>query len=391
MNYKHYCHAAFRSIRNCFSPSLREGLGVGLLFLFSLPVVSQVVDDLPAEPHARQAAEAINQAYDYDFFFPFASEDKMHLTNAQKLDSLKVRHAAVTKMLRKLPKDVRTKYGHLNELAELNFHIRLLPRGSEERKALESRIDPNDTLGLYVYLPQCFIATQMKGNYDEAWGHDLTDYGLEYISVMKQFVTNATVKHALLEDCAQETLEYGKDYADIDRFWKSFCDYAGDDSAVIRDYQYKVEAIKRNKRGAVAPDFAFTDSLGTVHHLSDYRGKRVYIDCWATWCGPCCKEIPFLEQRVEALKGDTSLVFLSISMDSNRQAWLRKIRHDQPQWPQMIVDKPQHAALAKAYGISGIPCFIYVAADGTLIDADAFRPSDKDFMEKIACDSPSSK
>lgn len=364
---------------------LRKGLQAMLLsFIFiSTPTMAQVVDDLPTEPHARQAAECINKAYDYDFFFPFKEDDKMHLTPEQKLDSLKARYNAVTRTLKKLPKEVRTPYSHLNDLAELNFHIRLLPRDSEELKALENRIDPNDTTGLLVYLPQRFISNHLKGNYDEAWGHDLTDYGLEYIAVMKQYITNPKVKYALLDDCARETLCYGKDYADIDRFWKPFCEYAGEDAAVINDYQYKVDAIKRNKRGTVAPDFAFTDSLGNVHHLRDYRGRRVYIDCWATWCGPCCKEIPFLAQHVEALKGDTSLVILSISMDSNRQAWLRKIRHDRPQWPQMIVDKAQNEALSKAYGISGIPRFIYVAADGSLIDADAFRPSDNDFMERI--------
>ena len=364
---------------------LRKGLQAMLLsFIFiSTPTMAQVVDDLPTEPHARQAAECINKAYDYDFFFPFKEDDKMHLTPEQKLDSLKARYNAVTRTLKKLPKEVRTPYNHLNDLAELNFHIRLLPRDSEELKALENRIDPNDTTGLLVYLPQRFISNHLKGNYDEAWGHDLTDYGLEYIAVMKQYITNPKVKYALLDDCARETLCYGKDYADIDRFWKPFCEYAGEDAAVINDYQYKVDAIKRNKRGTVAPDFAFTDSLGNVHHLRDYRGRRVYIDCWATWCGPCCKEIPFLAQHVEALKGDTSLVILSISMDSNRQAWLRKIRHDRPQWPQMIVDKAQNEALSKAYGISSIPRFIYVAADGSLIDADAFRPSDNDFMERI--------
>lgn len=364
---------------------LRKGLQAMLISFLFIPTstMAQVVDDLPTEPHARQAAECINKAYDYDFFFPFKEDDKMHLTPEQKLDSLKARYNAVARALKKLPKEVRTPYSHLNDLAELNFHIRLLPRDSEELKALENRIDPNDTTGLLVYLPQCFISNHLKGNYDEAWGHDLTDYGLEYIAVMKLYITNPKVKHALLDDCARETLCYGKDYADIDRFWKPFCEYAGEDAAVINDYQYKVDAIKRNKRGTMAPDFAFTDSLGNVHHLSDYRGRRVYIDCWATWCGPCCKEIPFLAQHVEALKGDTSLVILSISMDSNRQAWLRKICHDRPQWPQMIVDKAQNEALSKAYGITGIPRFIYVAADGSLIDADAFRPSDNDFMERI--------
>ncbi len=345
--------------------------------------IGQVVDQIPTEQYARQAAELINRIYDYDFFFPFEEDDKLHLSASQKIDSLDARHNKAASIIRKMPEDVYTKYGHLNDLAYLNFSIRLRPRGSEQRKALEARINPNDTLGLMVYLPQRFINSHLKGNYDEAWGHDLTDYGLEYISVMKAHVTNPKVKHALLESCARETLCYGKDYANIDLFWKPFCEYAADDTAVVRNFQYMVDAIKRNRRGAKAPDFAFTDSLGMVHRLSDYRGKRVYIDCWATWCGPCCKEIPYLARHVEELRGDTTIVFLSISMDSNRKAWLRKLRHDQPQWPQMIVDKAQHEALTKAYGISGIPRFIYVDTDGTFIDADAFRPSDKDFMNLI--------
>ena len=68
---------------------LKKGLQAMLLsFLFiSTPTLAQVVDDLPTEPHARQAAECINKAYDYDFFFPFKEDDKMHLTPEQKLDS----------------------------------------------------------------------------------------------------------------------------------------------------------------------------------------------------------------------------------------------------------------------------------------------------------------
>ena len=133
----------------------------------------------------------------------------------------------------------------------------------------------------------------------------------------------------------------------------------------------------------MAPDFSFTDKEGQVYRLSDMRGKVIHIDCWATWCGPCCREIPFLEKRVGEYKGNDKVRFISISMDSNKNAWLKKLDKDQPQWEQFIVDKAQHDALSKAFGISGIPRFIVINADGTIADADAFRPSDEKFHEKL--------
>lgn len=196
-------------------------------------------------------------------------------------------------------------------------------------------------------------------------------------------VTDPTVLHALLDDCGEYTLTYGKDIADVDRFWKSYCEMAGGDSTLIKKYQDKVIAIKAIKKGKEAPDFTFSDRDGKSYHLKDFRGKVLYIDCWATWCGPCCKEIPFLEKRVEEYKDNDKVRFISISMDSNKQAWMNKLDKDKPQWEQFIVSKEEHKALSKAYGISGIPRFLVINANGTIANGDAFRPSDEKFHEQL--------
>ena len=330
-------------------------------------------------------AEKINGAYDYDYFFPFEEDDTLHLTVVQKRKTLDERYASVKREAEAIADDsLRMRYININDDAYINFCLRLVSDTAAEYRSLISRINPNDSLSLINYLPQRFIESHIHGNYDNDWGHDLTDYGLEYLAVMKKYITSPVVKHALLMDCAKAVLNYGKDYADIDRFWTPFCAYAGDDKAVMERWQFKVDAIKKTKSGMVAPDISFADAEGNVHHLSDFRGKIVYIDCWATWCGPCCREIPFLEKQVEAFADKShSIVFISISLDKNRKTWLAKIAKDKPSWPQFIVDDEGDATLHKSYGINAIPRFLLINADGTIIDADAPRPSDKNFSEVI--------
>lgn len=130
--------------------------------------------------------------------------------------------------------------------------------------------------------------------------------------------------------------------------------------------------------GAQALDCELTDPEGRTLQLSDLYGETLYIDIWATWCGPCCEEIPHLEKLVEAYRNDPRIEFISITVDENRDAWLKKLDADRPQWKQLR--NPEFCTL---YGISGIPCFLMISPEGKIITVHAPRPSDPTVKEFI--------
>lgn len=131
------------------------------------------------------------------------------------------------------------------------------------------------------------------------------------------------------------------------------------------------EANKNLIPGAPAPDCDLEDPQGKTIRLSDLYGKTLYIDIWATWCGPCCEEIPHLEELVKAYRNDPRIEFVSITVDKERNDWLKKLAADKPQWRQL-----RNVDFCSLYGISGIPCFLMIAPDGKIITAHAPRPSD---------------
>ena len=132
---------------------------------------------------------------------------------------------------------------------------------------------------------------------------------------------------------------------------------------------------------AVPTDPVLISPDGSRCKLSELLGKSVvYIDIWATWCGPCCREIPYMEKVVAQFKGNDAISFISISRDDNRQAWLKKLDRDKPEWPQYIFEKSSGDEFMDAMGISGIPRFLLIGKDGRFISTDAERPSDENIV-----------
>lgn len=122
----------------------------------------------------------------------------------------------------------------------------------------------------------------------------------------------------------------------------------------------------------IAPD-------GTKSKLSDILAQKkvIYIDIWATWCGPCCREIPYMEKLVERFKGNDKIMFVSISRDDDHDAWLRKLDRDKPTWEQYVFDKTSGDRFMEAMTIRGIPRFLIIGPDGRFISTNAKRPSDE--------------
>lgn len=136
-------------------------------------------------------------------------------------------------------------------------------------------------------------------------------------------------------------------------------------------------AANAKMNGTVSPGFNYENHKGGKTRLSDFKGKYVYIDNWATWCGPCRGEIPYLQKVEDAFKGK-NIEFVSISVDVKKdyEKWRKFVTDKNLGGVQLIADNDWNSAFMKSYGVMSIPRFILIGPDGKIIDADAKRPSD---------------
>lgn len=133
--------------------------------------------------------------------------------------------------------------------------------------------------------------------------------------------------------------------------------------------------LYETKAGGVAANFTYPDASGKMISLSDFKGKVVLVDVWATWCGPCKQQIPFMKKLEEELHG-MDVVILSVSVDEEK---------DKEKWKQMVIDEKLGGVhifasgwskICKDYKITGIPRFMLFDKNGNVISTEAPRPSD---------------
>lgn len=142
-----------------------------------------------------------------------------------------------------------------------------------------------------------------------------------------------------------------------------------------------IEKEQRTKVGTMAMDFTQNDVNGVPIKLSDFRGKYVLIDFWASWCGPCRVENPHLVKAYEEFK-DKNFTILGVSLDNpgDKQKWLDAIEKDGLHWPQVsdLQGWENHAAVL--YGVTGVPASFLVDPNGRII---AKRLRGKQVSEKL--------
>ena len=116
--------------------------------------------------------------------------------------------------------------------------------------------------------------------------------------------------------------------------------------------------------------------------LSDPIGSVVYVDVWATWCGPCRAEMPFLHD-LEAEYSDKNVTFIGVSVDEekNRQVWLDMMEEKDMQGVQIFADG--WSQITKDYAINGIPRFMLFDTEGNVSNLNADRPSSDDIRPAI--------
>jgi peroxiredoxin len=130
--------------------------------------------------------------------------------------------------------------------------------------------------------------------------------------------------------------------------------------------QNKLNLTKMLSLGQPAIEFEQTNDTGKVVRLSEFKGKYVLIDFWASWCGPCRTEYPFLK-RAYSKYSDRNFEIIGVSLDSKKEKWIDAIQSNGFEWTQLSDLKGGENAVAKAYGIAAIPQNFLIDPDGKIV------------------------
>ena len=125
------------------------------------------------------------------------------------------------------------------------------------------------------------------------------------------------------------------------------------------------------KVGSVAPDISGRTPEGEAYSLSDFRGKYVFIDFWASWCAPCRREIPYLKEALAYSENSDNLVVLSYSIDNKHADWVKCIEKNQlvhKNWMHISTLKGWGSEGIKLFSVKGVPFTALIDPEGRVVE-----------------------
>lgn len=135
-----------------------------------------------------------------------------------------------------------------------------------------------------------------------------------------------------------------------------------------KEYAVTIAKAKKTALGATAPDFTQNDTAGKAVKLSDFRGKYVLLDFWASWCGPCREENPNVVANFQKYRNKNfTVVGVSLDRKKDKDKWLRAIQDDKLEWTHVSDLNYFNNAVALDYGVVAIPQNFLIDPDGKII------------------------
>lgn len=133
-----------------------------------------------------------------------------------------------------------------------------------------------------------------------------------------------------------------------------------------KDLAKRLVILQRTQLGQKFLDFTQKDPNGKAVKFADFRGKYVFIDFWASWCGPCRRENPNLLKAYNQFRNNNFTV-IGVSLDEEAEFWKRAIQEDNLPWTQVSDLKGWKNKISSYYGVSSIPRSILVDPEGRII------------------------
>jgi thiol-disulfide isomerase/thioredoxin len=134
----------------------------------------------------------------------------------------------------------------------------------------------------------------------------------------------------------------------------------------VEDYLKLVKDLEALPPGSAAPAITGTTPDGKKISLTDFRGKLVLVDFWASWCGPCRRANPDLRRLYEKYRSDR-FDLLGVSLDEDAASWKQAIEKDGLVWPQLSELRKWDSKCVQDYRIEAIPFSVLVDEAGKII------------------------
>ena len=203
-----------------------------------------------------------------------------------------------------------------------------------------------------------------------------TDATLNWLQTIASQTQNQAIKEILLAHSTKYHVLSDKTQEQKITYYDFYLRIAKDKS-LIQDITFSFEKAKKLWPGSDSPTFFnYVNHDGTKTSLSDLKGTYLYIDIWATWCGPCKYEIPYYKALEKQYRGK-KIAFVSISIDRPKDSlkWRRMIDDKALPGIHLLADKVYQSDFIKAYHIDGVPRYILLDPQGKIVTHNAPRPS----------------
>ena len=225
------------------------------------------------------------------------------------------------------------------------------------------------------FLAQKALLQEQLLDLDELMSLDSVTREAKYITIKKELTSFYTQNQNI------DTSLVNMSIKSIDPTLDSYKRYINADLAMKRELP----------KGEISPTFiGYENYNGEKTSLSDLKGKYVYIDVWATWCGPCKAEIPSLKE-VEKKYHGKNIAFVSMSIDDDRshggswekarQDWKKMVKEKELSGIQIMAPEGWKSEFVQNYRIKGIPRFILIDPEGKIVSPSAPRPSSDELIK----------